>query len=302
MYNALQLCPRAIVVPPRHSLYHEYSRRVMTILYQAVPLVEQISVDEAYLDLTDQVIAWEEAVEIARVLQLRVGDEVGLSASLGVATNKLVAKVASDHDKPGGLTVVRPGDEAAFLSPLPVRMIWGVGPLCPWAKGPRAVTAQKLVEMGVTTVEELARVPELELRERFGQHGVEMARLARGIDTRPVVAEYERKSVSQERTFARDLRDPSALQRQIWRLSQGVAEHLQRANLAAGTVTIKLRYGDFETLTQQTSLDVPTDDARVIYRTAMALLRRTWGRGRPVRLLGVAGQNLCPPSGQLPLF
>jgi DNA polymerase-4 len=292
MYNALQLCLQAIVVPSRHSLYHEYSRRVMAILHQAAPLVEQISVDEAYLDLTDQVIAWEEAVEIARVLQQRVGDEVGLSASLGVATNKLVAKVASDHDKPGGLTVVRPGDEAAFLSPLPVRMIWGVGP----------VTAQKLAEMGVTTVGELARVPEVELRERFGQHGVEMARLARGIDTHPVVAEYERKSVSQERTFARDLRDPSALRRQIWRLSQGVAEHLQRADLAAGTVAIKLRYGDFETLTRQTSLDVPTDDARVIYRTAMALLRRTWKRGRPVRLLGVAGQNLCPPTGQLPLF
>jgi DNA polymerase-4 len=292
MYRALQLCPQAIVVPPRHNLYHEYSRRVMAILHQAATLVEQISVDEAYLDLTDQVIAWEEAVEIARVLQRRVKDEVGLSASLGVAANKLVAKVASDHDKPGGLTVVRPGDEAAFLSPLPVRTIWGVGP----------VTAQKLAEMGVTTIEELVRVPEVELRERFGQHGVEMARLGRGIDTRPVVAEYERKSVSQERTFARDLRDPGALRRQIWRLSQGVAEHLKRADMAAGTVVIKLRYGDFETLTRQTSLDVPTDDARVIYRTAMARMRRTWERGRPVRLLGVAGQNLCPPTGQLSLF
>jgi DNA polymerase-4 len=292
MYKALHLCPQAIVVPPRHSLYHEYSRRVMAILYQVASLVEQISVDEAYLDFTDQVIAWEEAVEIACALQRRVGDEVGLSASLGVATNKLVAKVASDHDKPGGLTVVRPGDEAAFLSSQPVRMIWGIGP----------VTAQKLAEMGVTTVGELARVPEVDLGERFGQHGVEMARLARGIDTRPVIAEHERKSVSQECTFARDLRDLSALRRQVWRLSQGVAEHLQGGNLAAGTVAIKVRYGDFETLTRQTSLDVPTDDARVIYRAAMALLRRTWEPGRPVRLLGVAGQNLCPPTGQLPLF
>ena len=264
----------------------------MRILLQASPLVEQISIDEAYLDLTDQVAAWEESVEIAKSLQSQVSDDVGLSASLGVATNKLVAKVASDHDKPGGLTVVQPGEEAAFLAPLPVRVLWGVGPK----------TAEKLAEIGITTVSELAQCSEEELRARFGKRGSEMAQQARGIDKRSVITEHERKSVGQERTFARDLRDAKSLKGQLWKLSQGVTQHLQKAGLAAGTVAIKLRYSDFETLTRQMSLSVPTDNERMIYRAALVLLRRTWQRGRPVRLLGVTGQNLSPPVGQLSLF
>jgi DNA polymerase-4 len=292
MARALRLCPQAVVLPPRHDVYRTYSRRVMAILRETSPLVEQMSVDEAYLDLTDQVGEWEEAVAVARRLQARVRDEIGLSCSLGVATNKLVAKVASDHDKPGGLTVVRPGEEATFLSPLPVRVLLGVGP----------VTAQKLAEIGVATVGGLARVGEEELGARFGKHGAEMALQARGIDERPVVAEHERKSVSQETTFARDLRDGDALRKWLWRLSQGVARHLKRARLAAGTVAIKLRYADFTTLTRQMKLSVPTDDEREIYRAALVLLKRAWERDRAVRLLGVAARNLCPPAGQLPLL
>ena len=291
-YRALRLCPDTIVLPPRHSLYRDYSRRVMGILDQTSPLVEQISIDEAYLDLTDRATSWQETVGIAHRLQGRVQEELGLSASLGVATNKLVAKVASDRDKPGGLTVVQPGQEAAFLAPLPVRVLWGVGP----------VTAASLAEMGVRTVGELARVAEEELCSRFGRHGVEMAEQARGVDERPVVVERERKSVSQERTFARDLRDAKSLRRQLWRLSQGVARQLRAAELAAGTVAIKLRYADFATLTRQMRLAVPTNDERTIYRAALVLLGRTWERGRPVRLLGVAGRHLSPPAGQLPLF
>jgi DNA polymerase-4 len=258
--RALRLCPQAIVLPPRHTLYRDYSRRVMEILHQASPLVEQMSIDEAYVDLTSQVTAWEESVQIARRLQRRVREQAGLSASLGVATNQLVAKVASDRDKPGGLTVVQPGEEEAFLAPLPVRVLWGVGP----------VTERKLATMGptpgvgVTTVGELARVPGEELRARFGRHGVAMARQARGMDERPVVAEHERKSVSQERTFARDLRDAQALRKQLWGLSQGVAQRLRQAGLVAGTVAVKLRYADFTTLTRQMRLAVPTDDEREI--------------------------------------
>jgi DNA polymerase-4 len=291
-YLAVQRCPDAIILPPRHSLYRSYSRQVMEILRRTSPRVEQISIDEACLDLTGQVARWEESVEIARRLQARIQEEVGLSASLGVATNKLVAKVASDRDKPGGLTVVRPGEEAAFLSPLPVRVLWGVGP----------VTAEKLAAMGVTTVGELAQCSEKELRDRFGSHGAEMAQRARGIDERPVVTEYEPKSVSQERTFSRDLRDEESLKRHLWRLSRDVARQLQKMELAAGTVAIKLRYANFETLTRQMSLAVPTDDEQAIYRAALVLLRRAWQRDRPVRLLGVGGQNLSPPAGQLPLF
>ncbi len=290
--RALTLCPQAIVLPARHRLYRDYSRRVMAILHQAAPLVEQLSIDEAFVDLSEEIAAWEQAIEAARGIQARVEGEVGLSASLGVATNKLVAKVASDRHKPGGLTVVRPGEEAIFLAPLPVRVLWGVGP----------VTASRLDAMGVRTVGQLAKLPEEELRARFGRHGVDMARQAQGVDGRPVVTEREAKSISQETTFSRDLTDPKALRRQLWRLSQEVAQRLQRADLAAATIAIKLRYADFTTLTRQMTLSVPTDDDRVIYRVALALLRRAWQRGRPVRLLGVVGRQLSPPTRQLPLL
>lgn len=292
MARALGLCPHAIVLPARHRVYREYSRRVMVILHDMSALVEQTSVDEAYLDLTDQVEGWDRAVETARQVQSRVKQQVGLSASLGVATNKLVAKVASDRDKPGGLTVVAPDDEAAFLAPLPVRALWGIGP----------VTAARLSEMGVATIGDLARQPEETLLARYGRHGAVMARHARGIDHRPVATEREAKSVSQEATFSRDLSDADVLRKHLWRLSRGVARRLQRSELAAGTVAIKLRYADFTTLTRQMALAVPTNDERAIYSTALVLLRRTWQQGRPVRLLGVAGRHLSPPAGQLPLF
>jgi DNA polymerase-4 len=292
MSHAVRLCPQAIVLPPRFDVYRRYSRHVMALLREKSRLVEQISIDEAFLDLTEDVGPWHEAVETARQLQERVRDEVGLSASLGVATNKLVAKVASDHDKPSGLTVVQPGAEAAFLAPLPVRVIWGVGP----------VTAEKLAQMQVTTVGDLARLSERALEARFGHHGGAMARRARGIDRRPVSTEHERKSVSRETTFSQDLRELNDLKRQLWRLSQSVALRLERAEVAAGTIAIKLRYGDFETLTRQMSLDVPTSDETRIYRAALVLLKQTWERGRSVRLLGVGGDHLVPPTGQLPLL
>ncbi|MBN1937643.1 MAG: DNA polymerase IV [Anaerolineae bacterium] len=290
--RALQLCPEAVVLPPRHGRYHEFSRRVMAILHESSPLVEQISIDEAFLDLTGAVSEWEDAIRIARIVQQHVHNKVELSASLGVATNKLVAKVASDQDKPGGLTVVRPGEEAQFLALLPVRVLWGIGP----------VTEGKLAEMGVTTVGELAALSEETLRERFGRQGAAMTQQARGIDARPVVAEYERKSISQELTFARDIAQWEALKRHLWHMSQRVAEMLKSDGLAAWTVSIKLRYADFSTLTRQMSLPVPTDDQSEIYRVALLLLKRAWQRGRPVRLLGVGGHNLSAPSPQLTLW
>ena len=290
--RALSLCPDAVVLPPRHRLYGDYSRQVMAILRETSPLVEQVSVDEAFLDLSDPVYPWGTAVEIAAQLQNRVREEVGLSASLGVAANKLVAKVASDQNKPGGLTVVRPGGEAAFLAPLPVRVLWGIGP----------VTAQKLAAMQVTTVGELAQLSPEALQAQFGRQGLEMANQARGVDERPVVTDREVKSISQEQTFSRDLVDAEALEEQLQEMSQRVARRLKRAELAAGTVAIKLRYTDFSTLTRQMALDVPTDDDALIHQAALTLLRRTWQRGRPVRLLGVAARQLSPPAGQLPLW
>lgn len=291
-YRALTLCPGAILVPPRHGVYRRYSRQVMDILYAASPLVEKMSIDEAYLDLSGQVADWQAAVDCARSLQEQVRRETRLSASLGVATNKLVAKVASDRDKPGGLTVVRPGEEAAFLAPLPVRALWGIGP----------VTAQKLSSMSVETVGHLARLDEAILVAQFGQHGAEMARMARGLDDRPVITEHEVKSISQERTFRRDLVDPELLARHLWQQCQEVARRLEGAEMCAGTVAIKLRYADFETITRQMALDVPTTDEKLLYRAALALLRRAWQTDRPVRLLGVAARRLSPPAGQLSLW
>ena len=292
MAQALKLCPEAIVLAARHGLYQQYSKRVMAIVHELTPLVEQISIDEAFLDMSDQVSDWSEAVELAGHLQTRVREEVGLSASLGVAANKQVAKVASDLHKPGGLTIVPPGTEAEFLAPLPARALWGVGP----------VTAVRLAEMGVTTVGELAALPADTLRAAFGKHGPELGERARGIDASPVVTEYERKSTSQERTFSRDQSDLHSLKVQLWKMSNGVAEDLKRTGLAGGTVSIKLRYGDFTTLTRQMALAVPTDEAIDIYRAALVLFERAWDPGRPVRLLGVGAQHLAEPTGQLSLF
>lgn len=291
-YRALQLCPEALILPTRHTLYRRYSQRVMAILHETSSVVEKVSIDEAYLDLRERVTAWAEGEAIARRIQTRVREEVGLSASLGVATNKLVAKVASDHEKPSGLTVVRPGEEAAFLAPLDVRVIWGVGP----------VTAERLAGLGVTTVGDLARTPEEDLSRTLGDHGVALRDRARGIDRRPVVTEHERKSVSQERTFKTDLRDLRALKVQLWQMSQQVARRLNRDQEAARTIGIKLRYADFETLTRQMQLDVPTAEAKMIYQAALVLLREHWDRREAIRLLGVSAQQLCAPSPQMRLF
>jgi DNA polymerase-4 len=292
MFRALEKCPQAVVLPARHAEYRKRSRKVMAILNEVSTLVEQTSIDEAYVDLTDHVESWDAAIEKARQIQRRVKEQEGLSSSLGVATNKLVAKVASDRDKPGGLTVVPPGEEAAFLAPLSVRVLWGIGP----------VTAKKLADMGVDTVGDLASLSEAQLRERFGRHGTGMYRQARGIDRGQVQVEREAKSVSQETTFRQDLRDVNALEKQLKRLSTGVAQRLKRSERAAETVAIKLRYADFATLTRQMTLSVPTDDHEVIYQTALVLFHRTWQRGRPVRLLGVTGRHLSYPPRQLPLL
>jgi DNA polymerase-4 len=292
MARALALCPHAIILPARHSEYRRRSRQVMAILKKFSPWVEQMSIDEAYVDLTEHVESWDEAVTTARRIQQRIKEQEGLSASLGVAANKLVAKVASDRDKPGGLTVVPPGEEAAFLAPLPVRVLWGIGP----------VTADKLAKMGVRTVGDLAKLPEADLKVRFGRHGAGMFRQAQGIDRRPVVVQREAKSVSQETTFGHDIRDVRELETQLRRLSEGVARRLKRSELSAETIAIKLRYADFTTLTRQMTLAVPTDKEEIIYDSALTLFHRVWQRGRPVRLLGVAGRRLSPPPGQLRLL
>ncbi len=293
MAQALRLCPDALVIRWRHSLYREYSDQVMDILHEITPTVEQISVDEAYLDVTDTGEDWAAAEEIAAKTQRRLKQELGLPSSWGVATNKLVAKIASDQDKPEGLVVVPPGTEGEFLAPLPVEALWGIGP----------VTGEKLRKMGASTIGELAQFEAGLLERAFGVHGLKLARRSRGVDQRPVVTERVRKSVSQENTFSRDVSERGKLTTEIREQSAGVARSLSKHGQRARTITLKLRRPDFSTVTRSRTIDVATDDATLIADVAIDLFDKEWRHGEPIRLIGVRAGNLVDEAVvQLSLF
>ena len=293
MAQALRLCPEAVVIRWRHTLYRQYSRRVMALLREITPRLEPISIDEAYLDVTAMGQEWSAAVEIAREAQRRIRDELGLPSSWGVATNKLVAKIASNQGKPEGLVVVPPGSERDFLAPLPVEALWGVGP----------VTAARLRQMGASTIGELARIPPGVLQQAFGVRGLELAQRARGIDHRPVVTRRRRKSVSQENTFPVDVSDREVLIEEIRHQSQEVARSLQKHGQRARTITLKLRWPDFSTITRSRTLPAATDAADLIASVATELFDATWQRGKRVRLVGVRASNLLDSEVvQLDLF
>jgi DNA polymerase IV len=297
MGRALQLCPRLIIVPTRHGVYRQLSQQVMAILDEVTPLVEKVSIDEAYLDVSDLP---EPPGAIARRLQERIQVELNLPCSIGAASSKLVAKIANDAGKaanrggapPRAITVVPPGQEAGFLAPLPVQALHGVGPK----------TAARLAELGVQTIGDLAGVPEFELKQRFGKSGQEMALRARGIDDRPVIIEHETKSISQETTFARDISSQETLLKTLGEQSAGVARQLQRSGLCCLTVRIKIRWSDFTTLTRQVSLPQPSDQEGRIYQAAQFLFHKTWPPGRPVRLIGVGASRLRPAVRQYALW
>jgi DNA polymerase IV len=292
MAQAIRLCPHAVIVPPRHRVYSQHSRQVMALLHEYTPLVEQISIDEAFLDVTGCQLHWGEPLEMAAGIQQRIKEELRLSASIGIAGNKLVAKIASDFRKPYGLTLVPHGQEAAFLAPLAVERLWGVG----------KVTTQALKAQGIHTIGDLVRLSADELEGRFGKHGKSLWHRARGLDNRAVETQEEIKSISHEETFGSDVADIDTLQAELLRLSERVGERLRKQNWQARTVSIKLRYSDFTTMTRQITLEEPTDIDSEIYTLALELWRRTWIRGRPVRLLGVGTHNLAHGSRQLTLF
>lgn len=287
--RALRLCPSLRLLPTRHGLYSEYSRRVMAFFDEETPLVEQISIDEAFLDFTGDT---RPGGELAATLQARIAKEVGLPSSFGVASNKLVAKIATNVGKPKGLIVVPPGEEAAFLAPLPMAMLWGVGPK----------TQARLIELGLRTIGDLAAWPSTDLEQRLGAWGADLARHARGIDDRPLETEREAKSISKEVTFARDVSDRPTLRRTLMDLCDQVAASLRQQGLVARTVKVKLRWPPFETITRQTTLPQPTDLEADLFATAFALFEAAWGRGRPVRLIGVGVSGLQTPARQLRLF
>ncbi len=267
------------------------SGKVMALLGEYTPLLEPISIDEAFLDVSGTEAHYGPPGVLAKTLQDRIEAELGLSGSLGAATNRLVAKIASDFRKPHGITVVPPGQEATFLAPLPIRRLWGVG----------EVTGRELARLGIQTIGDLARLSAEELHGRFGASGDGLWRAARGIDSSPVIPEHEAKSLSREETFAQDVRDPAVLRRELLRLSDAVAARLRRHNLQARTVGLKLRYHDFTTITRQATLADPTDAGAVIFAQASALFAAAWDR-RAVRLIGVAAANLSQPGRQLRLF
>jgi DNA polymerase-4 len=282
MSRALRLCPQAVQVAPRFERYGEVSRRVMAIFRDVTPLVEPLSLDEAFLDVSEQVAASGGPEALAREIKRRVKEETGLTVSIGVGANKTVAKIASEMEKPDGLVVVPPGEEARFLAPLPVRALWGVGP--------RAEEA--LAEIGIRTIGELAAADAAALNARFGVRGQWFLRMASGLDDRPVETEHERKSVGAETTFPRDLADGPELRQILGRVADDVARRLRRQGVKARTVVLKLRYSDFRTITRQTSLAKGVDSAGELVAAAGALLDRTARPGDRFRLLGIHGTNL----------
>ncbi|KPK89690.1 MAG: hypothetical protein AMJ88_17225 [Anaerolineae bacterium SM23_ 63] len=287
--RALSLCRDLIVVTPRHRNYGEYSKQVMDLLRNSAPIVEQISIDEAFLDVSDDP---RPGAQVAFDLKEEIRDRFKLPTSWGVASNKLVAKIATEVGKPDGLVVVPQGEEISFLAPLPVEMLWGVGPK----------TQARLGELGVRTIGDLAAMSVDHLKRLFGEHGVDLATKAKGQDDRPVLEEHETHSMSSERTFERDLSEINELNSILLQLSENVGHRLRKEELVGNTVKIKLRWSDFTTMTRQTKLEQPTDQDGEIYQAALQLFKRVWKKGRPVRLLGVGVSDLGPPIRQLTLF
>ena len=304
MGKALRLCPGLIIIPSRHRLYGEVSRQVMDILHEQTPLVEQISIDEAFLDISD---IRDGPERFGRGVQARIHGKLNLPCSIGIASNKLMAKLATEVGKalalqtikaegrtepPNALTVVPPGEEAAFLAPLPADMLWGVGPK----------TSARLAELGIYTIGDIARWPEAELIRLFGENGRDLARHAKGIDDRPIVTEHETKSISQEVTFSKDVRDDKTLEERLHEQSLEVARQLQKNNLTGKTIKLKIRWPDFTTLTRQTTLSDPTDQADIIAKTAVELMRAVRKPNQAVRLIGVGVTGLGTPVRQLGLW
>lgn len=282
--EALRRCPEAVFVRPRHTLYREYSQAVWSAVREVVPLVERTGLDEGYLDFAGIASDYTRARAVAEAVQTSVRGATSLTCSLGVAPAKVVAKVASDRRKPGGITVVPAGTEAAFLAPFAVRALPGVGP--------RA--EQRLAAAGVTTIGQLAALGDLELRAVLpGQVGRMLRDRANGIDPRGLEQTSERISISVEETFEHDLHERELLHAELRRMAEQLGRHLRRDGLSARTVTAKLRYGDFSIRSRSTSLEVGIDDPERIGELACSLLDRGL-RDRPgaLRLVGVGVSGL----------
>jgi DNA polymerase-4 len=296
--TAAKLCPNGIFVRPRMDAYRSESHAIMEILHAFSPAVEKVSVDEAYLDLThafaefaapDDALA--AAVPVAQQIKNRIKEERRLTASIGVASNKFLAKLGSDFKKPDGLTMIPERDKVDFLKPLSVRAVHGVGP----------VTAESLESHGLKTIGDLQNVAAADLRDVVGAFADHLRARAFGNDDRELDLSEERKSISSETTFLHDTDDRRVLRQALKELAADVADTLQKSSLAALTVQVKVRYSDFKTLTRQLRLEEPLSTAAEIYRLACILLARDRLVTKPLRLLGIGASTLVPPSPQLRL-
>jgi DNA polymerase-4 len=293
--SAKRLCPQGVFLPPRFERYEEVAQKIRQILSEYSPLVEPISLDEAFVDLTGTELLHGPAEEVAAVIHQRIPKETGLSCSVGLGPNKLVAKLASDLAKPGGLRIVRPEEVQSFLDPLPVEGLWGVGPK----------TAARLREKGIRTVRDLREVPLGLLRGWFGPKGGEaLWQLARGLDESPVVPVREAKSISREITYPEDLFDREKILSELRRLALLVVDRLRDEGVLAQTVQIKVRFSDFTTVTRQTKLPEPTDHPLMVADEAVGLFSRVEvPPGQGIRLLGVGLADVVPATFRpIPLF
>jgi DNA polymerase-4 len=288
--TAGRLCPQGVFLPVDGRKYQSVSREVMAILRRFTPQVQPISIDEAFLDVTGSRALFGDGEAIGRTIKETIRGEVGLTASVGVATTKLVAKIASELRKPDGLVVVPPGDEAAFLAPLPISRLWGVG----------GKTAEALRDFGVVTIGDLAALPPDALVRRFGKHGGSLVDRAVGRDPDPVATGDPAKSIGHEHTFDVDTANREVIERTLLGMADGVAWRLRASGLKAVTVALKLRDSSFTTITRQISLDVPADLTEPIYEAAVTLLRREL-HGQRIRLVGVTASNFRDRE-QLALF
>jgi DNA polymerase-4 len=284
MFQALKLCPEAVVVKPRMGVYVEVSRQIRALMEALTPAIEPLSLDEAFLDLTgtERLHGAPPAVMLAGLLrQMEV--EIGVTGSIGLSHNKFLAKIASDLDKPRGFSVIGRAETEAFLMPKPVRVIWGVG----------TATQTALESAGIRTIADLRRWDRGDLGARFGQMGDRLWHLARGLDTRRVNRDEKLKSISKETTFFEDTSDLDLLDGHIWRLSEQVADRAKAKALSGRTVTLKLKKGDFQLVSRRHTLSDPTQLTDRIYRAARELFDHAGAQG-PFRLIGVGISDLAP--------
>jgi DNA polymerase IV len=286
MARAVRLCPSLVIVRPDFARYRAVSQEVFKLFHAVTPLVEPLSLDEAYLEVTEN--AWGEPLgrQVAVRLKQQIRETTGLTASAGVAPNKFLAKIASAWKKPDGLTVIAPERVEMFLQKLPVDALWGVGP----------VTASRLRQRGIDRLVDVRSADESVLREAVGSQADWLRQLADGRDDRPVVPNRAAKSCGSENTFSTDLTELGEIQAAIDGMARDDAAWLEKKSLLCRTVTIKVRYSDFTTITRSQSQTPPTRDSDEIAARALALLDRTEAGRRPVRLLGVSVHNLCDPN------